>query len=139
MTVAEQAGRALTARRIDHVGVVVRDMEAAITHFTSRYGLTLDQDWTEPSGRFRLVYLVAGATTLQLVMPFTAGPVTAFLDERGEGLHHVCIEVDDLDAAVAAAGGRIEADPYLGGRGARVCFLSDRSCGVLMELTEPTS
>lgn len=130
---------ALLARRIDHVGVVVREAEAAIAHFRRRYGLALDGDWTDPEGRFRLVYLTAGATTLQLVMPLREGPLMAFLDDRGEGLHHVCFEVADLDQAIGAIDGRTVTDPYLGGRGARVCFLADRAHGVLVELTEAPS
>lgn len=129
---------AISARRIDHIGVVVRDMEAAVEHFTERYGLVLDGDWTEPNGRLRLVYLAAGDTTLQLVTPLREGPLTDFLDDRGEGIHHVCLEVADLEAAIGSIDGEVESDPYLGGRGARVCFLTDRSHGVLVELTEPT-
>ncbi len=127
----------LVARRIDHVGVVVRDIDAAMGHFAARFGLRLSTDWVDPDGRFRLAYLEAGDTTLQLVTPLKEGPLNAFLAERGEAIHHICFAVDDLEAALAAVPGGAEATPYLGGRGARVCFLVERSYGVLVELTEP--
>lgn len=134
---SEVPSAAIHTRRIDHVGVVVRDLEAAVVHFTERYGFTLDGDWTEPDGRLRLVYLAAGDTTLQLVTPLREGPLTDFLDDRGEGIHHVCLEVADLETAIGSIDDQVESDPYLGGRGARVCFLTDRAHGVLIELTEP--
>lgn len=130
--------QSLQARRIDHVGVVVRDADMAIAHFAQRFGLSVSADWTEPAGRFRLVYLEAGDTTLQLVQPLGLGPLSTFLSEHGEGMHHVCFLVDDLDRAVETAPGGTDSAPYLGGRGARVCFLTERSHGVTVELTEFT-
>jgi methylmalonyl-CoA/ethylmalonyl-CoA epimerase len=126
----------LGARRIDHVGVVVRDLTIAADHFSTRYGLTPSKIWDDPDGRFRLAYLEAGDTTLQLVQPGTSEGLRSFLRETGEGLHHVCFAVDDLDDAVARSPGGGLTAPYLGGRGTRVCFLADTAHGVRVELTE---
>jgi methylmalonyl-CoA/ethylmalonyl-CoA epimerase len=126
----------LVARRIDHVGVLVADMAAATARFQVELGLVDDGVWRDPDGRFELRYLTAGDTTLQLVLPLGPGPLQDALEARGEGLHHVCFVVDELDAVIA--GGRpLVAPPYLSGRAARVCFLADRIHGVTIELTEP--
>lgn len=128
---------ATRARRIDHVGVLVRDADVAAARFVAQLGLERGIDWTEPLGRFRLLYLEAGDTTLQLVQPLTfEGPLASALTTSGEGLHHVCLAVDDLDRSLADMAVPIAGEPYPGGKGTRVCFLADRTHGVLVELTE---
>jgi methylmalonyl-CoA epimerase len=127
---------AIAARRIDHVAVLVQDAGPALARFRDEFGLVLAGDWVDPAGRFRLVYLDSGDTTLQLVEPLGPGPLMTHLEERGPGLHHVCFLVDDVDAAIAQAPGGPDGAPYVGGRGARVCFLADRTDGVIIELTE---
>ena len=127
----------LVTRRIDHVGVLVSDMAAAAARFHGELGLIDEGAWHDPDDRFELRYLTAGDTTLQLVLPLGPGPLQDALDARGEGLHHVCFVVDDLDAAIEGSGRALVAPPYMSGRGARVCFLKDRIHGVTIELTEP--
>jgi methylmalonyl-CoA epimerase len=124
-------------RRIDHVGMVVHNADAAAEDLRRRFGLARGIDWSDPGGRFRLLYIECGDTTLQLVQPLAAGPLTEHLQTQGEGLHHVCFAVDDLDATLARLGAPLDRPPYLGGKGARVCFLTERSHGLLVELTEP--
>ena len=124
------------ARRIDHVGVIVKDADASATSLVARLGLVRGVDWVDPDGRFRLVYLESGDTTLQLVQPLREGALSDHLHARGEGLHHVCFAVDDLDAALLALDVSVDSAPYMGGKGARVCFLADRPSGILIELTE---
>ena len=65
-------------------------------------------------------------------------PQQQALDSRGEGLHHVCFVVDDLDAAIEAVEDAIVSPAYLSGRATRVCFLAGRTHGVTIELTEST-
>jgi len=122
-------------KRIDHIGVMVADADAAVGTFTAQFGFVTTDDWIEPDGAFRLVYLDSGDTTMQLVQPLTQGPLMDDLNSRGEGLHHVCFLVDDLDHAIGD--NPTNSDPYVGGRGSRVCFLAERRHGVLVELTEP--
>jgi methylmalonyl-CoA/ethylmalonyl-CoA epimerase len=133
---AETLPAAGIARRIDHVGVIVHDADRAAGPLIARLGLVRGNDWTDPGGRFRLVYLECGDTTLQLVQPLSEGKLSQHLRTHGEGLHHVCFAVDDLDAALASLDSQVEGEPYLGGKGVRVCFLSERHSGVLVELTE---
>lgn len=134
--VARPIGTALT-QRIDHVGVIVADIDAAIDHFASRFGLSRSTDWTEPSGSFRLVYLRSGDTTLQLVQPLRDGPLASHLQTNGEGLHHICFSVADLDQATTTLGTPMQGPAYLSGQGVRVCFIDERVHGVLIELSEP--
>ncbi len=74
---------------------------------------------------------------LQLVQPLADGPLATALASSGEGLHHVCFAVDDLDRSLRELDAPTLSDPYLGGKGTRVCFLADRVHGVFVELTEP--
>jgi methylmalonyl-CoA/ethylmalonyl-CoA epimerase len=126
------------ARRIDHVGVVVRDVEVAAREFVERHGMTVTGVADLADGTARLLYLRAGDTTLQLVQPLLAGSLADYLAAHGEGLHHVCFAVDTLEPALDALPG--EADRVngisMGGRGCRVVFLGARPAGVLIELTE---
>lgn len=125
-------------RRIDHVGVVVRDVEASSREFVERLGMTVTAMSDLADGSARLLYLEAGDSTLQLVQPLQPGNLADFLAANGEGLHHVCFMVDVLEPALGGLSG--EADRvdsiYMGGRGCRVVFLGARSAGVLVELTE---
>jgi methylmalonyl-CoA/ethylmalonyl-CoA epimerase len=136
--VAEE-GHQIAARRIDHVGVLVVDAEAARATFAEGFGLQPSEDWTEPKGSFRLVYLDSGDTTLQLVQPIGPGPLMDELAERGEGLHHLCFQIEGFDRTLDSLASGTNGEPYVGGRGSRVCFLTQRKHGVLVELTEPAT
>jgi len=125
------------ARRIDHVGVLVRDIDASLTYYTGVLGLTVAADATLDDGSARLVYLEASGTTLQLVQPLRPGPVADFLDLHGEGLHHVCFAVENIvDALRFLPGDEPEDGIYVGGRGCRVSFVASRPNGLIIELTE---
>jgi methylmalonyl-CoA epimerase len=121
---------------VDHVGIAVHDTRAALRHYTDRLGLRLvgDEEAAEPG--VRLTYLDAGNTFLQLVQPLRDGPVAAFLRESGEGLHHVCLNVDHIDRALQQLGATSPAGVFRGGRGRRACFLAEEPNGVLLELAE---
>lgn len=123
---------------IDHVALVVRDIDAALPWFTDRLGFTLIGDeLTTASGGARLAYLDAGNITLQLVSPTgSSGPIAEHLAEHGEGLHHICFAVDDIDGAIEsfAPGGSVPV--AVGGRGRRTAFLPGRPAGLITELTE---
>lgn len=135
----ELAGAAVS--HIDHVAVAVADADAASTYYCKQLGLTLDHDERLPAIGVRLMYLRPGtdgsaAATVQLVQPIGDGPVADFLAERGEGLHHVCFAVPDIDDALNALPGERGTGVFTGGRGRRACFLSTRPSGALIELTE---
>ncbi len=85
-------------RRLDHVAVAVKDTEAALAHFRDRLGLQVAAVDEPPEVPVRLTYLDLGNTWLQLVEPLDpAHPLAAWLEEHGDGLHHICFGVDDVE------------------------------------------
>lgn len=104
--------------------------------YTQQLGLAVTEDEVLSSPAVRLVYLDAGNITLQIVEPSGPGRVAAFIDEHGEGMHHICIGVDRIEASLAAVGARGDPEVVIGGRGRRACFLHEGPSGVVIELTE---
>jgi methylmalonyl-CoA/ethylmalonyl-CoA epimerase len=128
-------------RRLDHIGIAVRDLEAAVLAYTQGLGLSCVHRETVESEQVRTAFLPIGDTHLELLESLSPeGPVGRFLERRGEGVHHLCFEVDDLDAALArcrANGMTTLGDPRPGAQGKRVVFLHPRSAhGVLIELSQ---
>ena len=124
-------------RRLDHVAVVVRDTESALGYYSGKLGLQVASSEEIPSPHVRLTYLDAGNAYVQLVEPLDEqSPVARWLDEHGEGLHHICFGVDDVRTAVAALSDP-GTDVVLGsGRGRPSAFVSSADAnGVIVELT----
>jgi methylmalonyl-CoA/ethylmalonyl-CoA epimerase len=127
--------------RVHHVAIVVRDMDEALGTYRDQLGLPLDVLLPIESDGVRIAFLPVGESNIELVEPTdpTTG-VARFLDARGEGFHHVCLEVDDVQAELdrLAANGMelIDKAPRRGAEGP-VAFIHPRSCnGVLVELIE---
>lgn len=127
--------------RVHHVAVVVRDLEAALATYRDRLRLPLDVVLPIESDGVRIAFLDVGESKIELVEPTdqTTG-VARFLDARGEGFHHVCLEVSDLatelDRLAAQGVELIDTAPRRGAEGP-VAFIHPRSChGVLVELIE---
>jgi methylmalonyl-CoA/ethylmalonyl-CoA epimerase len=129
--------------RIDHIGVAVADLDAAIDLHVSAYGMELVHRETVESQGVEAVLLDVGENHVELLAPLGEDtPVGRFLAKRGPGLHHVAYQVEDIDAALRSlrdAGLRmIDEQPRRGIRSSRVAFLHpDASGGVLTELVEP--
>ncbi|MEU7837822.1 VOC family protein [Nonomuraea sp. NPDC052129] len=121
---------------VDHVGIAVHDADQALPFYVERLGMTVIGDERAEDPGVRLTYLDAGNVMLQLVQPFRDGPVARFLRERGEGLHHVCFSVADIETTLAGLPGQESAQIFMGGRGRRACFLLGEPNGVRVELTE---
>jgi methylmalonyl-CoA/ethylmalonyl-CoA epimerase len=129
--------------RIDHIGVAVEDLDAAIEVYGERLAMPLAHRETVASQGVEAVLLDVGDGHVELLRPL--GPDTAvgrFLARRGAGLHHVAYAVDDVEAtlrALIAAGVRaIDTEPRPGIRGSRVAFLHPSSTGsVLTEIVQP--
>lgn len=128
---------------IDHVGIAVSDLDAAIALYEGTFGMPLVHRETVEEQGVEAVLLDVGDGHVELLAPL--GPETVvgrFVERRGEGLHHVAYRVDDIDAtleALKAAGvDLIDAEARIGIRGSRVAFLHPGSTGsVLTELVEP--
>ena len=125
-------------RRLDHVAVVVRDTREALRFYSGRLGLAVASSEEIDTPRVRLTYLDTGNAFLQLVEPLDGdSPLARWLEEHGEGLHHICFGVDDVPAAASALSDP-GADVMLGsGRGRVSAFVSAAaSNGVRLECTE---
>jgi methylmalonyl-CoA epimerase len=133
------AGR--TFSRVHHVAYIVRDIEAALTFYRGTLGLTVGLVLPIEADEVVIAFLEVGETKIELVQPTsTTTGVARFLESRGEGFHHVCLETPDVDATLADLRDQgVEVIDSLARRGAEgpVAFLHPRSChGVLTELIE---
>ncbi|HEU4570221.1 MAG TPA: methylmalonyl-CoA epimerase [Gemmatimonadales bacterium] len=127
--------------RIAHIGVAVTDIAAALPFYRDVLGLVPHPP--EEADGATIVSLTLGESDVELLQPTGPDtPVGKFLAKRGPGIHHVCYQVDDLDAALgacAAAGYQlIDQVPRTGAHGRRIAFLHPKStAGILIELTGP--
>ncbi|UCG40496.1 MAG: methylmalonyl-CoA epimerase [Acidimicrobiia bacterium] len=128
---------------LDHVAIAVHDLDAALAEYERLYGVTaLHRERVEEQGVEEAMVAVGGSF-IQLLQPLSPEtPVGRFLDQRGEGLHHIALAVDDIEAALEhlrAEGARlIDEQPRIGGRGARIAFVHPKeTTGTLIELVEP--
>jgi len=127
---------------LDHVAVVVRDLNAAARPFRLAGLATGEPETVEDQG-VEVLFAGGGGAHVELVRPVRPDTgVARFLEKHGEGLHHVALRVPDIDAAIAAllAAGMpmIDRTPRPGARGTRVAFVHPKgAAGVLLELVEP--
>ncbi|MCB0876907.1 MAG: methylmalonyl-CoA epimerase [Solirubrobacterales bacterium] len=129
--------------RIDHTGVAVDDLDAAIKLYTEALGMPLvHREVVEEQG-VEAVLLDVGDGHVELLSPLGEDtPVGKFLAKKGPGLHHVAYAVTDIEAALASLADAgvelIDAEPRIGIRRSRVAFLHPRSTGgVLTEIVQP--
>lgn len=128
--------------KIDHVGIAVADLEAAIRVYSLLWGVGPVCIEEVPDQKVRTAFFRAGDSHIELLSPTAPdSPIAAFLAKRGGGIHHICLAVADLErtlADLAAAGMTlIDATPRLGAHGKRVAFVHPKALGgVLLELSE---
>lgn len=129
-------------RRIHHVGIVVKRLEAAYTFYRGTLGLPLLREAEIADQGVRAALLAAGDSEIELLEPLDpANGVGRFLAHRGEGLHHLCFETADVDRSLRDLRARnvetLDATPRQGLAGC-IAFLHPRACaGVLVELATP--
>ena len=133
-------------KRIDHVAIVVRDLEQALVFYRDTLGITPSEIKEVPTEQVRIAFLPMGGpggSEIELVEPTNPdSSVAKSLEKRGEGLHHICLEVDDIDAALAdmqAKGAPVlDKQPRIAAEG-RAIFLHPKGTnGVLLELVART-
>jgi methylmalonyl-CoA/ethylmalonyl-CoA epimerase len=129
--------------RVDHVGVAVEDLDAALKLYEGTYEMAIAHREVVEEQGVEAVLLDVGENHVELLRPLSPDtPVGKFLAKRGPGLHHVAYQVGDIDAALQAlkdAGTRlIDETPRVGIRSSRVAFLHPAATGgVLTEIVEP--
>jgi methylmalonyl-CoA/ethylmalonyl-CoA epimerase len=127
--------------KIDHIGIVVQDMEQALDAYQVALGLPLKEIVDVPDQQVRVAFLPAGESNIELVQPTTDDSgVARFLEKHGEGIHHLCLEVKDIEAALQQLQDRgvplIDRRPRPGAHG-QVAFVHPKGMGgVLLELVQ---
>ncbi len=127
--------------KIDHVAIAVHDLDAALDFYRDALGLEVAERREVPAEGVEIAFLPLGESEIELLRPLEAdNSIGRFLAKRGEGIHHICLRVDDIEAAVerlVAAGGRMATEIRSHANGTRYAFVHPKSShGVLIELYE---
>jgi methylmalonyl-CoA/ethylmalonyl-CoA epimerase len=132
----------LKIKKIDHVAVLVEDLDVAIAKYREVLGLSPREREVVESQRTEAVLLPVGDGNIELISPRGNESLTKYLQKRGPGLHHIAIEVEGIESALALLKAMgvplIDETPRAGARGHKVAFVHPRATGgVLVELVEP--
>lgn len=128
-------------KKINHVAILVEDIETALKFWRDQLGLTLDHMEDVPSQSSKVAFMPVGEGEVELVEPTDkASGLGKYLEKRGEGMHHLCIEVDDIQAMLAdlkEKGVRLINEEPIALPGRKMAFIHPKSAsGVLVELYE---
>jgi methylmalonyl-CoA epimerase len=130
---------------LDHIGIAVGDLDSALRFYRDALGLEIEGSEEVASQRVRAHFVGVGDSKLELLEATAVdSPIAKYIAERGAGLHHITLRVDDVAAALAhlkASGIRlIDEQPRPGAEGALVAFIHPSSAhGVLVELKQSAS
>lgn len=134
----------LRAKGLDHVAIAVKDLDAAVRYYVDVLGFPPPELEEVPEQKVRTAIFGHGMGRIELICPTEPGTgVAKFLEKRGEGLHHVCVEVADIEGTLRDMKARgvalLDETPKLGAGGARIAFVHPRGAhGVLTELRQGT-
>ena len=129
-------------KKVNHIAVVVPDLDAAMRFWVDTLGLELSHKEHVASQAVDVAFLPVGDSKIELIQStHSESGVARYLDKRGPGMHHICFEVDNLEAALAklakADVALINESPVLGSDGRKFAFIHPKSAnGVLVELYE---
>lgn len=128
--------------RVDHIGIAVENLKDAVAVYEGVLGLSVLGYETVEEQKVNVAKLVGGDDVIELLEPTEEdSPVGKFIQKRGPGIHHICLEVDDIEATLARFKEKglklIDETPRIGAGGARIAFVHPKSTsGVLIELSE---
>lgn len=129
-------------KKIHHVGIVVRSLDEAYRFYRDTLGLKVHKEATVEDQGVKAALLTIGNSEIELLEPINEhGGVAKFLEKRGEGLHHICFETDDIAAELEQTKQKgiavIDQKPRVGLAG-MICFLHPKANhGVLIEYAQP--
>jgi len=127
-------------KRIDHIGIAVNNLDEALKVYRDALGLGVTQIADEPEQKVKVAFLPRGGSEIELLEPYPGdGPIRKFMEKRGEGIHHICLEVDDIEASLAELTRQgvqlIDEMPRMNSRGQKIAFVHPKAAhGVLIEL-----
>ena len=127
--------------KLNHIAIVVEDIEEALEVYREAIGLHLENVTEEAAEAVRVAYLSTATGEIELIQPTTADSgVAKYLAKKGEGLHHICLEVDDISATtrqLTERGLQVLGEVRTNQRGDKYIFIHPKSAhGVLIELYE---
>ncbi|MBK6459459.1 MAG: methylmalonyl-CoA epimerase [Myxococcales bacterium] len=130
-------------KKIDHVAVCVADLEGAAAKYREALGLEPREREVVAAQQTEAWLLPLGESSIELISPRGNAGLEKFLEKRGPGLHHIAVEVEGIEGALAFLKGLgvplLDEAPRAGARGHKVAFLHPRATGgVLVELVEPS-
>jgi len=129
-------------KKIDHVALVVGDIDEALAFWRDALGLELEHIQEVPREKSAIAFLPVGDAEVELVQPTSDDSgIANYLEKRGPGMHHICLEVDDIEAMLAQLKGKdvrlIHEEPVVGDGGKKYAFIHPKAAfGVLVELYE---
>ncbi|MBA4365538.1 MAG: methylmalonyl-CoA epimerase [Coprothermobacter sp.] len=132
----------MNLKNIDHIGIAVSSLQESLSFWETSLGIELHGIEEVTEQHVRTAFLPVGDTEVELLEPTSAdSSVAKFIEKRGEGLHHIAIRVDDIEAALAELKAKgvqlIDETPRNGAGGARIAFVHPKAThGVLLELCE---
>lgn len=128
-------------KKLNHVAIVVEDIQSSLAFWEGALGIKLDKVENVPAQKAKVAFLPVGEGKVELVQPTDPESGTGkFLNERGGGMHHLCLEVDDIAGMLAQLkekGVRLINETPLEMKGRNIAFIHPKSAsGVLVELYE---
>ena len=134
----------MVVEKIAHIGIAVESIEKWVGYYKDVLGLKYNGAVEVSGQKVRVAFFEIGDSKIELVEPTADdSPIAHFLKKRGSGIHHIAIQVDDIEAALARhreAGARlIDNEPRIGAHNMKIAFIHPKaSGGVLLELCEPS-
>src|SRR5659263_120237 len=132
----------MNLKNIDHIGIAVSNLQESLSFWETSLGIELHGIEEVAEQKVKTAFLPIDDTEIELLEPTSPdSSVAKFIEKHGEGLHHIAIRVDDIDAALTELKDKgiklIDETPRDGAGGARIAFVHPRSThGVLLELCE---
>ena len=131
------------AKKLNHIAIVVKDIDASLSFWHDALGLKLDHIEDVPSQQSKVAFIPIGDSEIELVQPTTSeSGVAKYLEKRGEGMHHLCIEVDQIESVLDMLrdkGIQLINQTAVELPGRKMAFIHPKSAnGVLVELYELT-
>jgi len=129
-------------KKIDHIAIAVKDLDQAAKFYQNTLGLDLSGVEVVAEQKTKVGFFKIGESNIELVQPAESGsPLDKFLETRGPGIHHICLEVDDIEAEIKSLLDKgvvmIDQKSRLGAHHSKVAFIHPKSSnGVLIELVE---
>lgn len=129
-------------KKVDHIGIAVQNLEETLQFYTETLGIELHGTEIVEEQKVKVAFLPVGDTEIELLESTEPdGPITKFIEKKGEGIQHIALRVDNIEVAIEEMKAKgvkmIDEKPRYGAGGAKIAFCHPKSTkGVLVELTE---